>query len=105
MEVTPWEQCMTIKLRSGTQYDGPSMPREDDGEVREEEKESKEEEFDMVNARDEIAEKKEETNKEVWVSKWKKVREARKLKEDENVKCDDWGVPIIPFHHVFHAAS
>ncbi|KAL8488190.1 hypothetical protein ACS0TY_024467 [Phlomoides rotata] len=53
-EVNPREHCKAIALRSGTHYEGPSMPQEEDREGREEEQESKEEEFIMVDAKDAI---------------------------------------------------
>ncbi|KAL8498607.1 hypothetical protein ACS0TY_021811 [Phlomoides rotata] len=85
-EVNPREYCNAITLRSGTNYEGTSMPQEERG--GEEEQDSKEEELikeDEKDAKEEEVEKekKEDPKKEVWVPKWRKAREARKLKEDE----------------------
>ncbi|KAL8525159.1 hypothetical protein ACS0TY_014688 [Phlomoides rotata] len=77
------------------------MPQEENRESKEKEHESKEEEFIMVDTKDAIEddveeETKEEPKQEIRVPKWKKAREARKLKEDENVKLNSWGVPMTP---------
>ncbi|KAL8544190.1 hypothetical protein ACS0TY_004647 [Phlomoides rotata] len=68
MEVNPREHCKAVTLRSGTNYEGPSMPQEGDDEDKVENEESKGEEFELVDVRDEV-EKKEEPKKEVWVPK------------------------------------
>ncbi|KAL8520070.1 hypothetical protein ACS0TY_010849 [Phlomoides rotata] len=97
-EVNPREYCNAVTLRSGTNYEGPSMPQEE---------ESKSKEFEMVNGRDELKEqeeKKEEPKKDVWVPKWKRAREAREEKEpkeDKNVKFNKWGVPLTPISPPF----
>ncbi|KAL8488073.1 hypothetical protein ACS0TY_024381 [Phlomoides rotata] len=82
-EVNPREYCNAITLRSGTNYEGTSMPQEE--REGEEEQDNKEEELikeDEKDAREEEVEKekKEDPKKEVWVPKWRKAREARKLK-------------------------
>ncbi|KAL8470351.1 hypothetical protein ACS0TY_032996 [Phlomoides rotata] len=56
-EVNPKEHCKAIALRSGTKYEGPSMPQEDGEEDKVEEEERKGEEFEMVDVRDEVEEK------------------------------------------------
>ncbi|KAL8480003.1 hypothetical protein ACS0TY_026803 [Phlomoides rotata] len=63
-EVNPREHCKAIALRSGTHYEGPSMPQEKDREGRYEEQESKEEEFIIVDVKDAIEEEVEEEIKE-----------------------------------------
>ncbi|KAL8546783.1 hypothetical protein ACS0TY_006486 [Phlomoides rotata] len=100
-EVNPREHCNAITLRSGTKYESPSMLQEEKSEANEEEQDSKEEEFIMEDEKDageeEVEkEKKEDPKKEVWVPKWKKAREVRKLKEVETVKLNSWGVPMTP---------
>ncbi|KAL8513909.1 hypothetical protein ACS0TY_013145 [Phlomoides rotata] len=98
-EVNPREHCKAIALRSGTKYEGPSMPPEDGEEDKVEEEESKGEEFEIVDVRDEVeekGEKKEEPKKGVWVPKWRRAREEREPKEDKNVKFSKWGVPLTP---------
>ncbi|KAL8512134.1 hypothetical protein ACS0TY_018549 [Phlomoides rotata] len=79
-EVNPREHCKAITLRSGANYEGPSMTQADDTEA-------KAEEFVVVDA-------KEEMKKEVRVPKWRKAREERMMKEE--VKLDDQGVPLTP---------
>ncbi|KAL8523566.1 hypothetical protein ACS0TY_013513 [Phlomoides rotata] len=79
-EVNPREHCKAIALRSGTNYEGPSVPQEDGDEGKVQEEESKEEEFELVDVRDEVEEKeekKEEPKKDVWVPKWRRSREER----------------------------
>ncbi|KAL8520761.1 hypothetical protein ACS0TY_011348 [Phlomoides rotata] len=98
-EVNPREHCNAITLRSGANYEGPSMPQEDDDEVKVQEQESKSEEFELVDVRDDLKEKeekKEEPKKDVWVPKWRRAREEREPKEDKNVKFNKWGVPLTP---------
>ncbi|KAL8529670.1 hypothetical protein ACS0TY_006924 [Phlomoides rotata] len=76
-EVNPHEHCNAITLRSGANYEGPSMPQEDDDEGKVQEEESKSEEFELVDVRDDLKEKemkKEEPKKDVWVPKWRRER-------------------------------
>ncbi|KAL8554898.1 hypothetical protein ACS0TY_002902 [Phlomoides rotata] len=115
-ETNPREHCKAIKLRSGTRYDGPSNPideeeivQEDKEEVNEDPIEEEEEELELAKEDEEDKgmgtekEKKKEQEKmkekveeEVRVPKW---REAKDKKQDtKEVELDHWGVPktVVP---------
>ncbi|KAL8474855.1 hypothetical protein ACS0TY_031321 [Phlomoides rotata] len=83
-EVNPREHCNAITLRSGTNYEGPSMPQEDDDEGKVQEEESKSEEFELVDVRDDLKEqeeKKDETKKDVWVPSGEELEKRRSLRK------------------------
>ncbi|KAL8529669.1 hypothetical protein ACS0TY_006923 [Phlomoides rotata] len=91
METNPREHCKAIKLRSGTRYDGPSNPLDEEEVVQEEKEEVNEdpiEEEELELAKEDEEEKgmgtegekmKEKEEEEVRVPKW---REAKEKKED-----------------------
>ncbi|KAL8541542.1 hypothetical protein ACS0TY_002708 [Phlomoides rotata] len=111
-ETNPKEHCKAIKLRSGTRYNGPSNPLDEEEVVQEEKKEVKEdqieEEEELELAKKDEEEKgmgterekkkeqekmKEKVEEEVRVPKW---REAKEKKQDtKEVELDHWGVPKI----------
>ncbi|KAL8511605.1 hypothetical protein ACS0TY_018129 [Phlomoides rotata] len=82
-EPNPKEHCKAIELRSGTKYQGPSLPSEDNVEEREHEIEQ-EAEDDKVSEKDEdeeiaplseIKKKLEKDESAQPVPKWKRIRE------------------------------
>ncbi|KAL8536167.1 hypothetical protein ACS0TY_011706 [Phlomoides rotata] len=112
-ETNPKEHCKAIKLRSGTKYDGPSNPLDEEEKVQEEKEEVnedplEEEEEELELAKEDEEEKgmgtelkkkkeqekmKEKAEEEVRVPKW---REAKEKKQDtKEVELDHWGVPKI----------
>ncbi|KAL8457333.1 hypothetical protein ACS0TY_035255 [Phlomoides rotata] len=115
METNPREHCKSIKLRSGTSYDGPSklldeeeMGQEEKEEVNEDQMEeeklelAKEDEEDksMGTEREKKKEQEEMNGKAKKdesaqrVPKWK-LAKGLKEKESDEVKCDEWGIPKI----------
>ncbi|KAL8551467.1 hypothetical protein ACS0TY_000534 [Phlomoides rotata] len=103
-----------IKLRSGTKYDGPSNPINEEEKVQEEKEEVNEdliEEEELELAKEDEEDKgmgtekekrkeqekmKEKVEEEVRVPKW---REAKDKKQDtKEVELDHWGVPktVVP---------
>ncbi|KAL8472428.1 hypothetical protein ACS0TY_029583 [Phlomoides rotata] len=114
-ETNPREHCKAIKLRSGTKYDGPSNPIDEEEIVQEEKEEvnedpieeeeelelakEDEEEKDMGTEKEKKKEQekmKEKVEEEVRVPKW---REAKDKKQDtKEVELDHWGVPktVVP---------
>ncbi|KAL8457495.1 hypothetical protein ACS0TY_035385 [Phlomoides rotata] len=112
-ETNPKEHCKAIKLRSGTKYDGPSNPLDEEEKVQEKKEEVnedplEEEEEELELGKEDEEEKgmgtelkkkkeqekmKEKTEEEVRVPKW---REAKEKKQDtKEVELDHWGVPKI----------
>ncbi|KAL8549948.1 hypothetical protein ACS0TY_008687 [Phlomoides rotata] len=116
-EPNPKEHCKAIELRSGTKYQGPSLPSEDnveekapeieqeaeDDEVSEKEKEEEiaplsedEEEKGMRKSdKEELKKKLEKKENAQPVPKWKRVRGLKEKMSDE-IECDAWGIPKIP---------
>ncbi|KAL8541503.1 hypothetical protein ACS0TY_002681 [Phlomoides rotata] len=114
-ETNPREHCKAIKLRSGTRYDGPSNPIDEEEIVQEEKEEVNEdpieEEEELELAKEDEEEKgmgtekenkkeqekmKEKVEEEVRVPKW---REAKDKKQDtKEVELDHWGVPKTVVH-------
>ncbi|KAL8465621.1 hypothetical protein ACS0TY_034923 [Phlomoides rotata] len=109
--------CIT-HLRSGTKYDGPSNPLDEEEKVQEEKEEVnedplEEEEEELELGKEDEEEKgmgtemkkkkeqekmKEKVEEEVRVPKW---REAKDKKQDpKEVELDHWGVPKIGFTEV-----
>ncbi|KAL8519754.1 hypothetical protein ACS0TY_010624 [Phlomoides rotata] len=115
-EPNPKEHCKAIELRSGTKYQGPSLPSEDDVEEKatkieqeaEDDKVSeKEEDEEIVPLSEDEEEKgkmksdKEEMKKTLEkdesaqpVPKWKRVRGLKEKMSDE-IECDAWGIPKV----------
>ncbi|KAL8532717.1 hypothetical protein ACS0TY_009070 [Phlomoides rotata] len=111
-ETNPKEHCKAIKLRSGTKYDGPSNPLDEEEKVQEEKEEvnedplEEEEELELgkedeeekgmgteMKKKKEQEKMKEKVEEEVRVPKW---REAKEKKQDtKEVELDHWGVPKI----------
>ncbi|KAL8474869.1 hypothetical protein ACS0TY_031330 [Phlomoides rotata] len=100
-ETNPREHCKAIKLRSGTSYDGPSKPldEEEKGEIEEEEEElelAKEDEEDKSmgterekkKEQEEMNEKPKKDESAQQVPKWKLARDLKE-KESDEVKCDE----------------
>ncbi|KAL8492854.1 hypothetical protein ACS0TY_024158 [Phlomoides rotata] len=103
-ETNPREHCKAIKIRSGTSYDGPSKPLDEEekeevneDQVEEEELEiAKEDEEDKsMGTEREKKKEQEEMNKNPkkdesapQVSKWKLARDLKE-KESDEVKCDE----------------
>ncbi|KAL8512521.1 hypothetical protein ACS0TY_018846 [Phlomoides rotata] len=113
-ETNPKEHCKAIKLRSGTKYDGPSNPINEEEKVQEEKEEVdedpiEEEELELTKEDEEDKsmgtekEKKKEQEKmkekveeEVRVPKWREAKD--KKKDTKEVELDHWGVPktVVP---------
>ncbi|KAL8477357.1 hypothetical protein ACS0TY_029598 [Phlomoides rotata] len=104
-EPNPKEYCKAIKLRSGTSYQEPSIPKEHDGEekknmVEQEEKEdlSKHDEEEEIAPMKEDEEEKglmKNAKEEKRIPKWK-LAKGLKEKESDEVECDEWWIPKIP---------
>ncbi|KAL8548931.1 hypothetical protein ACS0TY_007985 [Phlomoides rotata] len=95
-KTNPREHCKAIKLRSGTRYDGPSKPSDEEEMVQEEKEEVNEDTIEEEEL--ELAKEEEE---EARVPKW---REAKEKKQDtKEVELNHWGVPKIgvPFPQRF----
>ncbi|KAL8520096.1 hypothetical protein ACS0TY_010869 [Phlomoides rotata] len=108
-ETNPREHCKAIKLRSGTRYDGPSNPLDEEEVVQEEKEEVNEnpiEEEELELAKEDEEEKgmgterekkkeqekmKEKEEEEVRVPKWSEAKE--KKQDTKEVELDHWGVP------------
>ncbi|KAL8457279.1 hypothetical protein ACS0TY_035213 [Phlomoides rotata] len=96
METNPKEYCKAIKLRSGTSYEGPSMPRALDEEKNgEEEKEEvkedlveEEEELDLMKEGEEEKgmgteeEGEKRVEEKMRVPKWRKAKEVKQGKKE-----------------------
>ncbi|KAL8466601.1 hypothetical protein ACS0TY_035596 [Phlomoides rotata] len=114
-EPNPKEHCKAIELRSGTKYQGPSLPSEDveektteieqeakEDKVSEKEKgeeiaplsEDEEEKGKMKRDKEEIKKKLEKDESAQPVPKWKRVRGLKEKMSDE-IECDAWGIPKV----------
>ncbi|KAL8523529.1 hypothetical protein ACS0TY_013478 [Phlomoides rotata] len=83
-EMNPKEQCKAIKLRSGTRYDGPSKPLDEEEVVQEEKEEVNEdpiEEEELELAKEDEEDKGMGTEREK-----KKEKEKMKEKVEEEVR-------------------
>ncbi|KAL8516024.1 hypothetical protein ACS0TY_014630 [Phlomoides rotata] len=108
-ETNPKEHCKAIKLRSGTKYDGPSNPLDEEEMVQEEKEELKEdqiEEEELELAKEDEEDKSMGTEREKkkeqeemngkakkdesaqQVPKWKRARNLKE-KESDEVQCDE----------------
>ncbi|KAL8525503.1 hypothetical protein ACS0TY_014933 [Phlomoides rotata] len=109
-EPNPKEHCKAIELRSGTKYQGPQLPSEDDVEenTAEVEQEKEKDEVEEVEEDEEIESNQEDEEekglmkkkgKEVEsshrVPKWKVAR-SLKEKASDDIECDEWGIPKVP---------
>ncbi|KAL8498596.1 hypothetical protein ACS0TY_021800 [Phlomoides rotata] len=116
METNPREHCKAIKLRSGTRYDGPSNPLDEEEVVQEEKEEGNEdpieEEEELELAKEDEEDKSMGTEKEKKKEqeemkrkqekdesaqpepKWKRVRGLKEKMSDE-IECDAWGIPKV----------
>ncbi|KAL8502734.1 hypothetical protein ACS0TY_021736 [Phlomoides rotata] len=116
-EPNPKEHCKAIELRSGTKYQGPPLPSEDnveekDTEMEQEKEKDKVDEMDedeemepcqedeeekglMKNDKEDMKKKPKEVESSHRVPKWKL---AKGLKENESndIECDEWGIPKVP---------
>ncbi|KAL8533429.1 hypothetical protein ACS0TY_009712 [Phlomoides rotata] len=87
-ETNPREHCKAIKLRSGTRYDGPSNPLDEEEVVQEEKEEVKEdpiEEEELKLAKEDEEEKGMGTEREK-----KKEQEKMKEKVEGEVRMPKW---------------
>ncbi|KAL8539489.1 hypothetical protein ACS0TY_001197 [Phlomoides rotata] len=100
------EYCKAIKLRSGTSYQEPSIPKEHDGEEEKDNVEDieEDEEIEPCQEDEEIEpcqEDEEEkglmknAKEEKRMPKWKLAHKLKEKRSDE-VECDEWGIPKIP---------
>ncbi|KAL8487787.1 hypothetical protein ACS0TY_024201 [Phlomoides rotata] len=116
-EPNPKEHCKAIKLRSGTKYQGPQLPSEDDVEeetaeieqekekdevegIEEDEEiepnqEDEEEKGLMKNDKEEMKKKAKEVESSHRVPKWK-IAKGLKEKASDDIECDEWGIPKVP---------
>ncbi|KAL8491117.1 hypothetical protein ACS0TY_022952 [Phlomoides rotata] len=88
-ETNPMEHSKAIKLRSGTRYDGPSNPLDEEEMVEEEKEEVKE---DPIEEEEELElAKKDEGDKGMGTEREKK-KEQEKMKEkvEEEVRVPKW---------------
>ncbi|KAL8486630.1 hypothetical protein ACS0TY_023357 [Phlomoides rotata] len=103
------EHCKAIELRSGTKYQGPSLPSEDnveekapeiEQEVEDDKVSEKDEEEEIAplsedeEEKDKMKKKLEEEESAQPVPKWKRVRGLKEKMSDE-IECDAWGIPKI----------
>ncbi|KAL8488825.1 hypothetical protein ACS0TY_024940 [Phlomoides rotata] len=106
-EMNPKEHCKAVELRSGTSYEGPSKPLDEDEKGQEEKEEvnedtieekelelAKEDEEDkgMVTERERKKDQekmKEKVEEEVREPKWRKAKEAKQSTKE--VELDHWG--------------
>ncbi|KAL8548887.1 hypothetical protein ACS0TY_007955 [Phlomoides rotata] len=82
-ETNPREHCKTIKLRSGTRYDGPSNPLDEEEVVQEEKEEVKE---DPIEEEEELELAKEDEEEKGMGTE----REKMKEKVEEEVRVPKW---------------
>ncbi|KAL8542192.1 hypothetical protein ACS0TY_003162 [Phlomoides rotata] len=109
-EPNPKEHCKAIKLRSGTKYQRPQLPSEDDVEektaeveqekVKDEVGEIEEDEEIEPNQEDEeekglMKKKGKEVESSHRVPKWK-IAKGLKEKASDDIECDEWGIPKVP---------
>ncbi|KAL8463520.1 hypothetical protein ACS0TY_034245 [Phlomoides rotata] len=105
-KTNPREHCKAIKLRSGTSYDGPSKPLDEEEKGEDEEeveldlaKEDEEDkgmgtERERKKEKEEMNEKPKKDESAQQVPKWK-LATCLKEKESEKVKCNKWGIPKV----------
>ncbi|KAL8478499.1 hypothetical protein ACS0TY_030403 [Phlomoides rotata] len=77
-ETNPREHCKAIKLRSGTRYDGPSKPLDEDEMVQEEKEEVNE---DPIEEEDELELAKEDEEDKGMGTEREKKKEKEKMNE------------------------
>ncbi|KAL8545898.1 hypothetical protein ACS0TY_005862 [Phlomoides rotata] len=109
-EPNPKEYCKAIELRSGTKYQGPQLPSEDDDEEKtaEVEQEKEKDEVEEIEEDEEIEPNQEDEEekglmkkkgKEIEsshrVPKWK-IAKSLKEKASDEIECDEWGIPKVP---------
>ncbi|KAL8475681.1 hypothetical protein ACS0TY_028370 [Phlomoides rotata] len=116
-EPNPKEYCKAIELRSGTKYQGPPLPSEDnveekDTEMEQEKEKDKVDEDDeneeiepcqedeeekglMKNDKEDMKKKPKEVESSHRVPKWK-LAKGLKEKESDDIKCDEWRIPKVP---------
>ncbi|KAL8512542.1 hypothetical protein ACS0TY_018866 [Phlomoides rotata] len=117
-EPNPKEHCKAIELRSGTKYQGPPLPSEDnveekDTEMEQEKEKDKVDEMDedeeiepcqedeeekglMKNDKEDMKKKPKEVEMiSHRVPKWK-LAKGLKEKESNDIECDEWGIPKVP---------
>ncbi|KAL8493080.1 hypothetical protein ACS0TY_024338 [Phlomoides rotata] len=113
-ETNTREHCKAIKLRSGTRYDGPSNPLDEEEIVQKEQEEGnedsiEEEELELAKEDEEDKsmgterEKKKEQEKDESAQsepKWKQVRGLKEKMSDE-IECDAWGILKVLDHVPF----
>ncbi|KAL8528648.1 hypothetical protein ACS0TY_006189 [Phlomoides rotata] len=88
-ETNPREHCKTIKLRSGTRYDGPSNPIDEEEIVQEEKQEVNE---DPIEEEEELELAKEDEEDKGMGTEKEKKKEQEKMKEkvEEEVRVPKW---------------
>ncbi|KAL8463754.1 hypothetical protein ACS0TY_033634 [Phlomoides rotata] len=88
-ETNPREHCKAIKLRSGTRYDGPSNPLDEEEVVQEEKEEVKE---DPIEEEEELELAKEDEEDKGMGTEREKKKEQEKMKEkvEEEVRVPKW---------------
>ncbi|KAL8546255.1 hypothetical protein ACS0TY_006105 [Phlomoides rotata] len=88
-ETNPREHCKTIKLRSGTRYDGPSNPIDEEEIVQEEKEEVNE---DPIEEEEELELAKEDEEDKGMGTEKEKKKEQEKMKEkvEEEVRVPKW---------------
>ncbi|KAL8506353.1 hypothetical protein ACS0TY_017290 [Phlomoides rotata] len=120
-ETNPREHCRAIKLRSGTRYDGPSNPFDEEEMVQEEQEEGnedsvEEEELELAKEdeedksmgterekkkeQEEMKRKQEKDESAQPEPKWKRVRGLKEKMSDE-IECDAWGIPKVSIVFLF----
>ncbi|KAL8478154.1 hypothetical protein ACS0TY_030153 [Phlomoides rotata] len=109
-EPNPKEHCKAIELRSGTKYQGPQLPSEDDVEEKtaEVEQEKEKDEVEEIEEDEEIEPNQEdEEEKGLMKKKTKDVESSHRLpkwkiskglkeKASDDIECDEWGIPKVP---------
>ncbi|KAL8512424.1 hypothetical protein ACS0TY_018775 [Phlomoides rotata] len=109
-EPNPKEHCKAIELRSGTKYQGPPLPSEDNVEEKateiEQEKEKdkveeikpcqedEEEKGLMKNDQEDMKKKAKEVESSHRMPKWKRAKSLKEKKSDD-IECDEWGIPKV----------
>ncbi|KAL8546109.1 hypothetical protein ACS0TY_005998 [Phlomoides rotata] len=115
-EPNPKVHCKAIELRSGTKYQGPPLPSEDNveekaTEIEQEKEKDKVEEIEedeeiepcqedeeekrlMKNNQDDMKKKAKEVESSHRVPKWK-LANSLKEKESDDIECDEWRIPKV----------
>ncbi|KAL8533577.1 hypothetical protein ACS0TY_009831 [Phlomoides rotata] len=97
-EPNPKGHCKAIELPSGTKYQGPQLPSEDDVEENTAEVEQEKEKDEVEEDEEEkglMKKKGKEVESSHRVPKWKLAKNLKE-KASDDIECDEWGIPKVP---------